>query len=100
MFDTLSEAYKALGPWPILQFAAAVLMGVVGYKAIQRGEKDRKPDSAPPWALYGPVHEVMQAVHDMSEQGRKQVDLLERIDTGIQAMKITIELIRNESRLR
>lgn len=105
MYDLLVRVFEALGPWPVVQFAAAGLFLYVGLRAIQRGEKDKKPNvingnGLPPWTQYGPVHDVMHAVHEMNEQSRKQIDLLERLDHGLQACKITLELIRNESKLR
>ena len=103
MFEAINKLYEALGPWPVLQFGAFILMVAAGYKAIQRGEKDKKPSNGnghPSWTMYGPAHDAMGAVHEIAEQSRRQVDLLERIDHGIQASKTTLELIRNESRLR
>lgn len=106
MFELLAKVFDALGPWPIVQFAAAGLVLYVGLRAIQRGEKDKKTTNGtttghqPSWAMYGPAHEAMSAIHEMNEQSRKQIDLLERIDAGVQASKVALEMIRNESRLR
>lgn len=104
MFDLLTKVFEALAPWPVVQIVAALLIGYVGLRAIQRGEKDKKPNGngngQPTWSLYGPVHDVMGAIHEMNEQSRAQVDLLQRIDAGLQDCKVTLELIRNESRLR
>lgn len=103
MFELLDNALKALAAYPPLAaFAALGIIGA-GIWLIVRGERDRKRNgtqSVPSWALYGPVHDLMGAIHEMNEQSRKQVDLLERIDAGVQASKATLELIRNESRLR
>lgn len=105
MYELLTKVFEALGPWPIVQFAAALLIGIFGLRAMSRGDRDRKPSTGnsngqPTWSLYGPVHDAMGAVHEMNEQSRKQIDILDRIDTGVQACKTTLELIRNESRLR
>lgn len=106
MFDPLAEGFKALGPWPIVQFAAALVLVYAGIKLIMRGEKDKKPangnngNGQPSWTLYGPAHDAMGAVHEMNEQSRNMVRLLERIEENLAACKITLELIRNESRLR
>jgi hypothetical protein len=106
MFELLTKVFESLGPWPIVQFAAAALIFYVGLRAIQRGEKDKKPNGGntnggqPSWTMYGPVHDAIGAIHEMNEQSRKQVDLLERIEAGVQASKSAIEMIRNESRLR
>lgn len=106
MFD--SETVKALGQWPILQFAAVVITMIAGIYAIRRGEKDRKPEQPiPQWMMMGPMHDMMEAVHNMAEQGRQQTDLLRRIDDHMadilrqaEMNKSTLEAIRNESRLR
>jgi hypothetical protein len=107
MFDLLAKAFEALSGYPIIQAAVAILVLLAGIFIMRRGERDRKSNgngnggpAIPSWALYGPVHDAISAIHDMNEQSRQQVDLLERIDAGVQACKTALELIRNESRLR
>lgn len=112
MSEILTDAFKALGSWPIVQGAAALLVLYVGLSAIRRGERDRKPSGSngngqPNWSLYGPVHDAMGAVHEMNEQSRRHVDLLSRCEEHLRQIAETtrgntaiLEMIRNESRLR
>ncbi|OJU30450.1 MAG: hypothetical protein BGN91_02905 [Nitrobacter sp. 62-13] len=50
--------------------------------------------------IMGPPHEVMEVVHAMSEESRKQTDLLKASTRFSRACKTALELIRNESRQR
>lgn len=109
MFELLTEALKALAGYPIIQGAVAVMVLLVGVHVMRRGERDRKSNgngngngttAIPGWVLVGPVAEVMAEIHKMSEQSRKGNDLLERAVSELQAARIALELVRNESRLR
>lgn len=109
MYEFLIKIYESLGAWPQVQFAVLVVGAYVGIKFILRGERDKdvrapspvlSENGSPKWTMYGPVHDAMSAVHEMNEQSRKQIDLLERIDETLLACKVVLELIRNESRLR
>jgi hypothetical protein len=108
MFET--EALKTLGAFPLVQAGLVVLMFLSGIWLMFRGERDKKsqaPDTIPQWTMMGPMHDAIGAIHDMAEQGRKQTDVLERIEQHAgraaedarQAVGI-LEAIRNESRLR
>lgn len=107
------EALKSLGAFPVVQAAVAILVILAGVWMVFRGGRDtKKPgngssNGVPSWALYGPVHDAMGAIHDIAEQSRKQTDLLKRIERHCaESVKEThnntavLELIRNESRLR
>ena len=113
MFEFLTEAFKALAGYPIIQVAVAIMVLLVGIHVMRRGEQDRKSGNGngqatiPSWAMYGPVHEVMQAAHQINERSAKQCDLLERIEAHLDEIaktsshsKAALEMIRNESRLR
>jgi hypothetical protein len=98
-----TEALKALGAFPVVQAAVAILVILAGIWMVLRGSRDQRPEkqeTIPQWLMMGPAHDAISAIHDMNEQSRQQVDLLERIDVGVQACKTALELIRNESRLR
>ncbi len=70
---------KSLEPFVVVQAVIAVLI-VLGWTWIVfRGGREKKPtNGAPPWALYGPVHEVMSAIHEMNEQSREANRILIR----------------------
>lgn len=106
MFE--SEALKSLGAFPIVQGAVAFVVVFAGLWLMRRGEKDKKPEQPiPQWLMMGPLHDMMQSVHEVAEQGRRSNDLLREIKdiAGDQLRqsemnKATLEAIRNESRLR
>ncbi len=111
MYELLSKVFEALGGYPLIQAAVAILVFLVGIGLMRRGEKDRKAaengNGQPNWTLYGPIHDVIGAIHELNEQSRRQVDLLERIEdvlrqsSDISRMNMQLlEVIRNESRLR
>lgn len=103
------EAFSFTGPFPIIQ-AAVLLIVIYGiYAAATRGQRDSgaKPEPVPQWLMMGPLHDMMQSVHEVAEQGRQQTDLLRRIEGQLgdllrqtEIAKATLEAIRNESRLR
>jgi hypothetical protein len=80
MFDLLTKAFEALGPWPIVQFAAAALIFYVGLRAIQRGEKDKKPSAngevTPRWFA---SEQQLELLRDIKENTRHSAQLLEQI---------------------
>ena len=78
---------KLSGPWAV----AATILAACAYAVAQAFLNHRKPEARaalaqeppltpiPTWAMYGPVHEVMQTIHDMAEEERKQTAILEDI---------------------
>jgi hypothetical protein len=50
--------------------------------------------------MMGTLHDMMQAVHDMAEERLRTNDILKECKDALLACKSTIEMIRNESRLR
>lgn len=112
MFEFLSEALKALSGYPIIQATVAILVLFAGIYLWRRAELDRKTSgpaaqAMPAWTLYGPAHDAMLAIHAIAEQGRATNHILERIEDTLSDIskdqretKQTIEMIRNESRLR
>jgi hypothetical protein len=104
-------ALKALGAFPIVQAAAAVLIVLTGLFLIRRGERDRReapaPEAYPHWLLTGPAHDMMRSIQQQSEQSRAELHILERIEDLLKEIAREereqtqmLELIRNESRLR
>jgi hypothetical protein len=99
MFE--SEALKSLGAFPIIQAAVAFVVIFAGIWLLRRGEKDAKAsEPVPQWIMMGPMHDMMQSVHNISEESRRQTELLDKINDSMLACKVALEMIRNESRLR
>lgn len=120
MYEFLSEVLKSLQPLgPVVQGAFVILIATIVVIALRRGEKDRKNGGAgavvvpsppvgtveiPSWAIYGPVHEVMQTVHDIAEESRKTnsnladaVRLLNSLDHGQEhTHKLLENILRNQ----
>lgn len=98
MFE--SKALEALGAFPIVQAAVAILVVLAGIYLMRRGEKDKKPSSiepVPQWLMMGPAHDAIGAVHDIAEQGRVQIHILERIETvlkdGAKEQRVQTQLL-------
>lgn len=96
------KAFGALGQFPIIQAAVAILILFGGVYMAFRASRDkgRVPDPMPQWILMGPLHDMMEAVHDIAEESRRANDLLKECKDALLACKSVLELIRNESRLR
>lgn len=112
MFELLADALKALAGYPPIAAGAglAIIVGG-GVWLLMRGERDRKANDStqgmPAWTMYGPVHDAMQSLHHISEQGRDRNKILERCEGLLQDVAKEqreqtqlLEIIRNESRLR
>jgi hypothetical protein len=104
-----SKALDALGQFPIVQASVAVLILLGGIYMIFKASKDRvrPPELIPQWLMMGPLYDMMGAVHDVAEETRRTNDLLrenkELLSDVLQETRNTrqtLELIRNESRLR
>jgi hypothetical protein len=101
-----SDALKALGAFPIVQAAVAVIILFAGMFLMRRGERDPKssrpaPDqTVPQWLMMGPAHDAISAIHDIAEQGRRQIEVQERCEAHLMNIKAVLEAIRNESRMR
>ncbi|GEC15890.1 hypothetical protein [Nitrobacter winogradskyi] len=96
------KAFGALGQFPIIQAAVAILILLGGVYMIFKAymDKSKGPDPMPQWLMMGPLHDMMEAVHDIAEESRKSNDLLKECRDALLACKSALELIRNESRLR
>lgn len=69
---------------------AAVIASACAYAVVRALLDRKKPETrsavaqestigqqpVPMWAMMGPVHEVMQTIHDMAEEGRKRTAVL------------------------
>jgi len=111
MFELLDNALKALAAYPPLAALAGLLVIGGGVWLMVRGERDRKTNGTtaqiPAWMLYGPAHDAMASVHQLAEQGRVQIHILERMEVVLKEIareqlkaRQALEMIRNESRLR
>lgn len=77
------------GPWAVAGAIMAACASAVATAYFNRHKPEARhalaqempPGSAPipTWALYGPVHEVMQTIHDMAEENRKQTTILQDV---------------------
>lgn len=80
-----TEAFKALGPFWLVQAALAILILFGGYYVLIRGTREKNGNggpshnSIPPWVMMGPAHDVMGAVHDLAEQSRAANEILRTI---------------------
>ncbi|ACI92735.1 conserved hypothetical protein [Afipia carboxidovorans OM5] len=94
------QAFEALGPFIIVQFAvaAAVFYGI--WTAATRGVRDSRTEAVPQWLLIAPAHDAIEDLSEISEHMRRQTKLLEKIEASLTACKVALELIRDESRLR
>ena len=108
MESIAKPALDAANAFPIIQVALGILIVIGGLYFITRGQRDNtsKPDT-PPWINAGPFHDMMGAVHDVAEEARRANDLLRDIRDvmgdvlrEIQNARQTLEMIRNESRMR
>jgi hypothetical protein len=111
MYDLVNEAIKVLAPWPLAQMIMISLVAGLGIIMMRKSDRDRKTDDTrieppPLWSMMGPVHEAIQAIHDMAEEARKanstHREILEVVSdihkTQIYIMQI-LEDIRNEKAL-
>jgi len=111
MYDLVNEAIKVLAPWPLAQMIMISLVAGLGIVMMRKSDRDRKRDDAkieppPLWSMMGPVHEAIQAIHDMAEEARKanstHREILDAVSdihkTQIYIMQI-LEDIRNEKAL-
>lgn len=96
------KAFGALGQFPIIQAAVAILILMGGLFMIFKAFRDRgKPqDQMPQWLMIGPLHDMMDKVDDIAEEARRANDMLRECREALLACKGVLELIRNESRLR
>jgi hypothetical protein len=108
----MEEAVKALAPWPVLQgVVIGLIVAAVGFWAMRRGlQENKRRETATGEALavrleladderkaQWKAHEQLDHLH---ENSFKIVRLLEQLVEATQASKATLEMIRNESRLR
>lgn len=106
------KAFAALGAYPIIQSAVAITILLGALYLVVRATRD-KPLPLPPrepvpqWLMIGPMHDMIGAVHDVAEQSRRTNELLREIKEVMsdnvretQHARQTLEMIRNESRMR
>ncbi|MGB3445754.1 MAG: hypothetical protein WBA48_03550 [Xanthobacteraceae bacterium] len=99
------KAFAALGAYPIIQSAVALLTLLGALYLGIRATRDRPPPSpphepVPQWLLIAPMHDLIEDAADIADHMRQQTKLLEKIDASLMACKVSLELIRDESRLR
>ena len=109
MEPVVKQAFDSFNAFPIIQFAVAAAVFYAIWAAATRGNRDSasKPEAVPQWIMIGPMHDMMQSVHEVAEEARRTNDLLREfkdlqsdILRELQISRQTLELIRNESRLR
>lgn len=104
------SAFDSFNAFPVIQVAVAAAVFYAIWAAATRGSRDnasKPPELIPQWLMIGPLHDMMQSVHEVAEQSRRTNDLLREIkdvmSDGLreaQQARQVLELIRNESRLR
>lgn len=103
-------AFDAVNGFPIIQAALGILIVLVGVYFMTRGQRDnasKPPELIPSWLMMGPLHDMMQSVHELAEEARRTNDLLKDSNdilgdvlTEFRTARQTLEMIRNESRMR
>lgn len=104
------SAFDSFNAFPIIQVAVAAAVFYAIWAAATRGSRDsasKPPELIPQWLMMGPAHDAMQSVHELAEEARRTNDLLKDSNdilsdvlTEFRTARQTLELIRNESRLR
>ena len=104
------SAFDSFNAFPIIQVAVAAAVFYAIWAAATRGSRDnaaKPPELIPQWLMIGPLHDMMQSVHEVAEEARRTNDLLREVRDGqgdilreTQHARQTLELIRNESRMR
>lgn len=104
------SAFDSFNAFPIIQVAVAAAVFYAIWAAATRGQRDnaaKPPELIPQWLMIGPLHDMMQSVHEVAEEARRTNDLLKDnndilgdVLTEFRTARQTLELIRNESRLR
>lgn len=103
-------AFDAISAFPIIQVVVSAMILLAGVYVMTRGSRDnasKPPELIPQWQLMGPFHDMMQSVHEVAEETRRTNDLLKDSNdlmgdvlNEFRTARQTLELIRNESRLR
>jgi hypothetical protein len=104
------SAFDSFNAFPIIQVAVAAAVFYAIWAAATRGSRDsasKPPELIPQWLMIGPLHDMMQSVHEVAEEARRTNDLLKDSNdilsdvlTEFRAARQTLEMIRNESRMR
>lgn len=101
MFD-LDKASNALQSWPVVNGFFIIVISFLAFMAIRKGEKDRKfgdGNEVPVYLVGRPAHDMMNAIRDMDESGRKTNAILADICREIVAFNrgqvLTHELLEN-----
>ncbi|MGB5905757.1 MAG: hypothetical protein WBH00_23200 [Xanthobacteraceae bacterium] len=109
MDGIVKPALDATTAFPYIQVSLGILVVLAGIYIMTRGQRDTgtKPETTPQWINAGPLHDMMGAVHDVAEESRRANDLLRDIRgvmneavRELQNARQTLEMIRNESRMR
>lgn len=104
------SAFDSFNAFPIIQVAVAAAVFYAIWAAATRGSRDsasKPPELIPQWLMIGPLHDMMQSVHEVAEEARRTNELLRDMKDIMgdllrqqEMNKATLEAIRNESRLR
>lgn len=110
METVAKSAFDSFNAFPIIQVAVAAAVFYAIWAAATRGSRDnaaKPPELIPQWLMTGPAHDAMQSIHEIAEEARRNNDLMRDIRDVMgdilresQTARQTLELIRNESRLR
>lgn len=102
------KAFAALGAYPIIQSAVAITILLGALYLVVRATRDKPAvppplpphEPAPQWLMIGPMHDMIEDAADIADHMRQQTKLLEKIEASLMACKVSLDLIRDESRLR
>jgi hypothetical protein len=106
------KAFAALGAYPIIQSAIAITILLGALYLVMHATRDKPPplpprEPIPECIMMGPMHDMMQSVHEVAEEARRTDDLFAGVKDLLgdnvretQHAGQTLEMIRNESRMR
>lgn len=118
MLELLNEALKSLAAYPPIAAIGGSLILFFGMRLMMTANRERKEQGGmpplPSWLLYGPATETMTHVKFLQEHCqvyaetlrqqndylREMLEVMKEMRDEIRNSRQTLELIRNESRLR
>jgi hypothetical protein len=100
MSEIIERAVKVLAQWPTAEGFFIIVIAFLGLMTIRRADRDRKAGppaiEIPMFLMSGPLHDVMGAVHEISEQSRIQNELMKQMISELRRNNELIEWVGNQ----